>query len=178
MEKNTKSKDKNKTNKHRINHQIRVDDVRLVGDNVDNGVYSIKEAMDLSYQMELDLVEISPNSNPPVCKIVDYTKFLYEQKKKEKEIKKNSKQTQIKEIKFGPNTDINDIKYRTDQAIKFLTQGNKIKATVFFKGRQITFKDRGEKLLLEFIQSLDTHGIAEYMPKMNGKRLEVTIKPK
>lgn len=165
--------------KHRINRNIRgLENVRLVGDNLEVGVYDIREAMSLATEMELDLVEISPKADPPVCKIIDYTKFLYNQKKIEKDMKKNTKQIQTKEIKFGPNTESNDINYRSEQAIKFLGQGNKIKATVFFKGRQIAFKDRGEKLLLEFIQSLSDHGLPEYMPKMNGRRMEVTIKPK
>ncbi|CAG7580334.1 MAG: translation initiation factor IF-3 [uncultured marine phage] len=165
--------------KNRINYKIRnVEDVRLVGDNVDVGVYSIKEAMSLANDMDLDLVEINGKADPPVCKIIDYKKFLYQQKLHEKEMKKKSKQTQTKEIKFGPNTESNDVDYRTKQAIKFLEQGNKVKASVFFKGRQIAFKDRGEKLLLEFIQSIEEHGTPEYLPKMNGRRMEVTIKPK
>ena len=176
---NNNNRRKQNQDKHRINHKIRgVDDVRLVGDNVDVGIYSIREAMNLANDMDMDLVEINPKSNPPICKIMDYKKFLYQQKLHEKEMKKKSKQTQTKEIKFGPNTESNDIDYRTKQAIKFLEQGNKVKASVFFKGRQIAFKDRGEKLLLEFIQSLEEHGTPEYVPKMNGRRLEVTIKPK
>lgn len=169
---------KQKEEEHRINHRIRnVDTVRLVGDNVEQGVYSIKEAIVLAKSLDLDLVEISPGAKPPVCKIIDYSKFLYDKKKKEKEIKKKSKKIQLKEIKFGPNTEENDLSYRKDQAIKFLEKGNKVKVGVFFKGRQMAFKERGEKLILEFIQSLSDYGTAENMPKMNGRRMEVIVKP-
>lgn len=165
--------------KHRINRNIRgVYNVRLVGDNVENDIFSFREAMNIAEDLELDLVEISPKADPPVCKIIDYKKFLYEQKKREKDMKKNSKQTQTKEIKFGPNTESNDVNYRSEQAKKFLEQGNKVKAVVFFKGREMSFKDRGERLLLEFVQSLYEHGTPEYMPKMIGRKMEVTIKPK
>jgi len=169
---------KPKEEEHRINNRIRnVDTVRLVGENVDQEIYSIKEALSLADSMELDLVEISPGAKPPVCKIIDYSKFIYERKKKEKDIKKKSKKVQVKEIKFGPNTEENDLSYRKGQAIKFLEKGNKVKVGVFFKGRQMAFQERGERLLLEFVQSLSESGTAENMPKMSGRKMEVIIKP-
>jgi translation initiation factor IF-3 len=178
MSKRRRNNFKKKEEEHRINNRIRVTEVRVVGDNIDSpGIYSKGEALSMARDMEMDLVEISPNANPPVCKIIDYKKFLYDKKKKEKELKKKSKKVQTKEIKFGPNTEENDLSYRKDNAIKFLEKGNKVKVGVFFRGRQITFKERGEKLLLEFVQSLSDHGTAENMPKLNGRKMEVIIKP-
>lgn len=169
---------KGKKEQHRINNRIRVNEVRLVGDNIDSqGIYSKSEALSIADDTGLDLVEISPNANPPVCKIMDYQKFLFDKKKKEKEIKKKSKKIQIKEVKFGPNTEENDLSYRKDNAIKFLKKGNKVKVGVFFKGRQMMFKEKGEKLILEFAQSLSEYGTVENMPKMNGRKMEVIVKP-
>lgn len=165
----------NKRFKHRINNFIKnVFEVRLVGDNIDNGIYSFKEAMDMANDLELDLVEISPNANPPVCKIIDYKKFIYDQEKNKNKVKK----TVLKEIKLSPNTQDHDIDYRVKNAIKFLNAGNKVKVSMFFKGRQIQFKDAGELLILKFVEMLLDHGEAENLPKLNGKRMEVIIKPK
>lgn len=163
---------------HRINDLIRVPEVRLVGENVEQGVYPIKDALRLADELELDLVEISPNAVPPVCKITDYSKFLYEKKKKEKEIKAKAVKSVIKEIRFTPNTDDHDIEFKTKHAIKFLEEGSKVKAFVQFKGRAIMFKERGELLLLQFIQNLQDYGAIEQVPKLEGKRMMVTIVPK
>ena len=133
-------------NPHRINDFIRVSEVRLVGDNVEMGVYSTDKAKDLARELELDLVEISPNAEPPVCKIMDYRKFLFEKKKKEKEIKAKTQKTVIKEIRFGPNTDEHDFEFKAKHGEKFLKEGSKVRAFVFFRGRSIVFKDRGELL--------------------------------
>ncbi len=163
---------------HRINELIRVPEVRIIGDNVEQGIYSIKDALRLADEMELDLVEISANANPPVCKITEYKKFLYEKKKKDKELKAKAVKTVIKEIRFTPNTDDHDIDFKTKHAIKFLEEGSKVKAFVQFKGRAIMFKERGELLLLQFIQNLQDHGTIEQVPKLEGKRMMVTIVPK
>lgn len=162
----------------RINGQIRVPEVRLVGDNVEQGVYSIKEALREADAQELDLVEISPKADPPVCKVIDYKKFLYEKKKKEKEIKAKAVKTVIKEIRFTPNTDDHDVEFKTNHAIKFLEEGAKVKAYVHFKGRAIVFKERGELLLLQFAESLKEYGDLEQLPKLEGKRMIIFIAPK
>ncbi|MBP6358085.1 MAG: translation initiation factor IF-3, partial [Sediminibacterium sp.] len=135
---------------HRINDRIRVPQVRLVGDNVEVGVYSTQEALKIAQEQELDLVEISPTADPPVCKVIDYKKFLYEKKRKEKEMKANSKQSEIKEIRFTPSTDDHDFNFKAKHAENFLKDGNKVKAYVQFKGRAIMFQDRGQLLLLKF----------------------------
>jgi len=146
---------KKKEAEHNINQYIRAQEVRLVGDNVEVGVYSLRDALAIAEQQELDLVEISPNAVPPVCKVVDYNKFIYEQKKKLKEIKSNAKQTVIKEIRFGPNTDDHDFEFKLKHAIKFLEAGEKVRAYVHFKGRAIVYKEQGEILLLRFAQALE-----------------------
>lgn len=169
---------KKKEPDHKINQLIRATEVRLVGDNVEQGIYPIKEALSIADEQELDLVEISPNAIPPVCKIVDYSKFVYEQKKKLKEIKANAKQTVIKEIRFGPNTSDHDFDFKLKHAIKFLEAGEKVRAYVHFKGRAIVYKDRGEILLLKFAQSLEEYGKVELMPKLEGKRMFITVAPK
>ncbi|MCO5237528.1 MAG: translation initiation factor IF-3 [Chitinophagaceae bacterium] len=163
---------------HRTNHMIRVPQVRLVGDNVEPGVYSIQEALRLSVEQELDLVEISPNADPPVCKIIDYSKFLYEKKKKEKEMKASSKISEVKEIRFTPNTDEHDFNFKAKHAEEFLKDGNKVKAYVQFKGRAIMFKERGELLLLKFAERLAEVGAPEGMPKLEGKRMLIIFAPK
>lgn len=175
---NDRKNDRKNNNKHRINKQIRHQEIRLVGDNVDTGIYSINEALEIADRLALDLVEISPNANPPVCKVIDYKKFLYEQKKREKEIKNNQKKTVIKEVRFTPNTGENDINTKLKQAKKFLEKGEHVKASVFFKGRQMQFKEKGEVLLLEFVQELQDYGVPDGLPKMVGKRLIINIKPK
>lgn len=157
---------------------IRVPQVRLVGDNVEVGVYSTQEAIKMAQEQQLDLVEISPNADPPVCKIIDYNKFLYEKKRKEKEMKAKSKTSEVKEIRFTPNTDDHDFDFKAKHAEKFLKDGNKVKAYVQFKGRAIQFKERGELLLLKFAERLNEAGVLEGMPKMEGKRMLAIWAPK
>ena len=157
---------------------IRVPQVRLVGDNIEVGVYPIQEALKMAQEQQLDLVEISPNADPPVCKIIDYNKFLYEKKKKEKEMKSKSKASEVKEIRFTPNTDDHDFDFKAKHAEKFLKEGNKVKAYVQFKGRAIQFKERGELLLLKFAERLGDSGVLEGMPKMEGKRMLAIWAPK
>jgi len=149
-----------------------------VGDDVESDVYSIEDALKLAEERELDLVEISPKADPPVCKIVDYKKFLYMQKKKQKELKAKQSKVVIKEIRFGPNTDDHDFQFKLKHAHKFLEEGSKVKAYVFFKGRTIVFKERGEILLLKFATELEEVGIVEQMPKLEGKRMTMMINPK
>lgn len=169
---------KKKEPDHRINEMIRVPEVRLVGDNVEQGIFPTRKALELADQLELDLVEISPNATPPVCRIMDYNKFMYEQKKKQKEIKANAKQTVIKEIRFGPNTSEHDFEFKLRHAIKFLEAGEKVRAYVHFKGRAIVYKEQGEILLLRFAQALEDHGKVELLPKLEGKRMFLTLAPK
>jgi translation initiation factor IF-3 len=163
---------------HRINEHIRVQQVRLVGDNVTVGVYPTDEARKMAREQELDLVEISPQADPPVCRIIDYNKFLYDKKKKEKEMKAKAKTTEMKEIRFTPNTDDHDFDFKSKHAESFLKEGNKVKAYVQFKGRAIQFKDRGELLLLKFADRLKEIGQLESMPKLEGKRMLAIISPK
>ena len=169
---------KEQQQEHRTNHMIRVPQVRLVGDNVEVGVYSTQEALKMAQEQQLDLVEISPTADPPVCKIIDYNKFLYEKKKKEKEQKAKSKTSEVKEIRFTPNTDDHDFDFKAKHAEKFLKEGNKVKAYVQFKGRAIQFKERGELLLLKFAERLNDAGVLEGMPKMEGKRMLAIWAPK
>jgi translation initiation factor IF-3 len=150
----------------------------LVGDNVEVGVYPIRKALDLSKELELDLVEISPKANPPVCKIIDYKKFLYEQKKRDKAMKAKASKVVVKEIRFGPNTDDHDYEFKKKHAEKFLKDGAKLKAYVFFKGRSIVYKDQGEILLLKLASELEELGKVEQMPKLEGKRMTMFIAPK
>lgn len=164
---------------HRINERIRAQQVRVVGDNIDNpGVFSLSEALKMADALELDLVEISPNADPPVCKVIDYQKFLYQQKKKQKEIKAKTVQVVVKEIRFGPNTDDHDFQFKMRHAEKFLQEGAKVKAYVFFKGRSILFKEQGEILLLKFAQELEEIGKVEQLPQLEGKRMTMFISPK
>jgi translation initiation factor IF-3 len=176
-------------NKFRINERIRVPEIRLVGDNLDEvsevagykvtpDIYNTKLALHWANELGKDLVEISPKAAPPVCKIIDYSKFIYQQKKKQKELKDNTAKTVVKEIRFGPNTDDHDFNFKLNHAKKFLEDGNKVKAYVFFKGRTIIFKDRGELLLLRFIKELADHGAVENLPKLEGKKMTVIISPK
>jgi translation initiation factor IF-3 len=161
---------------HRINDRIRVPEIRLVGDNITVGVYATQDALKIAEG--LDLVEISPTANPPVCKVIDYKKFLYEKKRKEKEMKANSKQSEIKEIRFTPGTDDHDFDFKAKHAEKFLQDGNKVKAYVQFKGRAIMFQDRGQLLLLKFAERLAEAGTLESMPKLEGKRMFAIFQPK
>lgn len=164
---------------HRINNQIRAKAVRLVGDNIENpGILSIQEALSLSEKLELDLVEISPSAVPPVCKIIDYKKFLYQQKKRQKEIKAKTAKIIVKEIRFGPNTDEHDFNFKLKHAQNFLKEGSKVKAYVFFKGRSILFKEQGEILLLRFAQELEEFGKVDQLPMLEGKKMIIHISPK
>ena len=152
--------------------------MRLVGDNIEVGVYPIRKALDKAEELELDLVEISPKANPPVCKIIDYKKFLYEQKKREKVMKAKATKVIVKEIRFGPQTDDHDYEFKKRHAEKFLKEGAKLKAYVFFKGRSIVYKDQGEILLLRLASELEEVGKVEQMPKLEGKRMTMFIAPK
>jgi translation initiation factor IF-3 len=152
--------------------------VRVVGENVEIGIYDINKARKLAEDQSLDLVEISPKADPPVCKIVDYSKFKYEQKKKQKEIKAKAHKTVLKEIRFGPNTDEHDFNFKLKHAINFLKEGAKVKAYVHFVGRTIVFKERGEILLLKFAQQLEEYGKVEQLPRLEGKRMSIFVSPK
>ncbi|NQY31289.1 MAG: translation initiation factor IF-3 [Flavobacteriaceae bacterium] len=167
-----------KQDPHRINERIRVPEVRLVGENVEVGVYPTRKALDIANELELDLVEISPKADPPVCKIMEYKKFLYEQKKREKILKAKATKVVIKEIRFGPQTDDHDYEFKKKHAIKFLSDGAKLKAYVFFKGRSIIYKDQGQILLLKLAQELEEYGKVEQMPKLEGKRMTMFLSPK
>jgi len=161
-----------------INERIRAREVRLVGDNVENGIYSIHEALKIAEEQELDLVEISPNAAPPVCKVLDYQKFLYQQKKRLKEQKAKSSKVVVKEIRFGPQTDDHDYNFKLKHAQGFLKEGAKVKAYVFFRGRSILFKEQGEVLLLRFANDLEDLGKLEQMPVLEGKRMTIMLSPK
>jgi translation initiation factor IF-3 len=164
---------------YRINHQIRVPEVRIVGDNIQNpGVVKIQDALRMADDLELDLVEISPNADPPVCRVIDYQKFLYSQKKKQKELKAKAAKIVVKEIRFGPNTDDHDYNFKLKHAEKFLQDGAKVKAYVFFKGRSILYNEQGEILLLRFANALEEVGKVEQLPKLEGKRMTIFISPK
>lgn len=180
----------NRQSQFRVNENIRVPEIRLVGDNMDDisrvagktldagNVFQTRQARTWAEDLGLDLVEISPNAKPPVCKIIDYNKFLYEKKKREKELKSKTSKTVIKEIRFGPNTDDHDFEFKLRHAQKFLEEGAKVKAYVMFRGRSIVFKERGELLLLRFLKELEEFGSAEMLPKMEGRRMTVIVSPK
>ncbi len=163
---------------HKINGKITAREVRLVMEAGEPQVVSISDALRMAEEQDMDLVEISPNAVPPVCKILDYRKFLYNQKRKQKELKAKQSKVVLKEIRFGPNTDDHDFQFKLSHAKKFLTEGSKLKAYVFFRGRTIVFKERGEILLLNFIQELADLGVPEQMPKLEGKKMIVMINPK
>lgn len=163
---------------YRTNEAIRVKEVRLVGDNVEQGVYTIQQALRIANDQELDLVEISPNVNPPVCRVVDYQKFVFQLKKKQKEQKAKSVKVVVKEIRFGPQTDDHDYNFKLKHAKGFLSEGSKVKAYVFFRGRSILFKDQGEVLLLRFANDLEDYGRVESMPVLEGKRMTIMLAPK
>ena len=152
--------------------------MRLGSDNVEPGIYKFKEAMQIADELELDLVEISPSANPPVCKVIDYSKFLYQLKKKEKEQKAKNVKVVVKEIRFGPQTDEHDYNFKLKHAISFLEEGAKLKAYVFFKGRSILFKEQGEVLLLRFAKDLEEYGKVDQMPLLEGKRMIIMLSPK
>jgi translation initiation factor IF-3 len=163
---------------HRINERIREKEVRLVGENVEIGIYSIDEALKKADALGLDLVEISPNAVPPVCRITDYQKFLYQQKKREKEMKLKAAKVVLKEIRFGPQTDDHDYNFKLKHAQEFLKDGNKVKAYVFFKGRSILFKQQGEVLLLRFANDLEDYAKVDSLPTLEGKRMIIMLSPK
>jgi translation initiation factor IF-3 len=163
---------------HILNERIRGHQVRVVGDDIEGGVFLLKEALELAKEMELDLILINPNANPPVCRLADYGKFLYERKKKLKEQEKNTVKVVVKEVKFTPNTDTNDFNFKAKHALEFLKEGKKVKASVFFRGREMAFKERGEIMLLNLAKEVEEYGIPESMPKLEGKNMIMLIKPK
>ena len=163
---------------HRINEQIRAKEVRIVGDDIESAVYPIAQALKLAEEHEADLVEISPNAVPPVCRIIDYSKFLYQLKKRAKEQKAKQVKVNVKEIRFGPQTDEHDYNFKLKHAIGFLQDGDKVKAYVFFKGRSILFKEQGEVLLLRFANDLEDYAKVEQMPLLKGKRMTISLSPK
>jgi translation initiation factor IF-3 len=175
---NRKPFNKREEDQHRINDRITVREIRLVIEGQEPIVISTSDAMKMADEQGVDLVEISPKAVPPVCKLMDYRKFLYNQKKREKELKAKQSKVEIKEIRFGPNTDEHDFQFKLTHAKKFLEQGNKLKAYVFFRGRTIVFKDRGEILLLKFVTELEEYGTVEQLPKLEGKRMIIMINPK
>lgn len=163
---------------YKVNEKIRAQKVRLVGENIEVGVYGINDALDIAKKAGLDLVEISPSADPPVCKVIDYSKFKYEQKKKQKELKSKAHKVVVKEIRFGPNTDEHDYNFKLKHAINFLKEGAKVKAYVHFVGRSIVYKERGEMLLLKFAQNLEEFARVEDLPKLEGKRMILILTPK
>jgi translation initiation factor IF-3 len=180
MRKNTKKPFVRREEKeeHKINEKILAREIRLVTEGEEPQVLTTSDALKLAEEQDLDLVEISPNAVPPVCKIMDYRKFLYNQKRKQKELKAKQSKVVLKEVRFGPNTDDHDFNFKLAHARKFLEEGNKVKAYVFFRGRTIVFKDRGEILLLKFAQELADIGAVEQLPKLEGKRMIIMINPK
>ncbi|MEA4968590.1 MAG: translation initiation factor IF-3 [Bacteroidaceae bacterium] len=167
-----------KEEQHKINDNITAPVVRVVGENIEPGIFNIKEAIKMADSLNLDLVEISPTANPPVCKIIDYQKFLYEQKKKQKEMKAKNIKIVVKEIRLGPQTDDHDFNFKLKHAIRFLQEGNKVKVEVFFRGRTIIYKDQGETQLLKFAEALLEYGKPEMLPKLEGKKMMMIIAPK
>jgi translation initiation factor IF-3 len=171
-------KPRQKEREHRINEEIVGPEVRVVGDDIEPGVYPVAQALRMAQEREMDLVEISPQAVPPVCRIIDYNKFLYEKKKKDKEQKAKSKQSEVKEIRFTPNTDDHDFDFKLKHAAKFLQDGDKVKCYVQFRGRAIMFQERGELMLLKFAERLAEFGGLESMPKMEGRRMIAIFTPK
>ena len=169
--------DRNNKDQHVINERIRAREVRLVGDNVEPGIYPIEKARQIAEEQELDLVEITAQADPPVCRIIDYQKFLYQQKKRQKEQKAKAAKVVVKEIRFGPQTDDHDYNFKLKHAIGFLKEGSKVKAYVFFRGRSILFKEQGEVLLLRFANDLEDYGRLESMPVLEGKRMTIMMAP-
>lgn len=165
---------------HRINEGIRSPQIRIVGDGIESKICSVQEAIKIAEPLDVDVVEINSKVSPPVCKLIRYDKFLYEEKRKAKEIEKKNREQRvdIKEIGLGPNTDTHDIEFKVKHAVNFLKEGNKVKLVMKFSGREMVYKERGEKLMLEFVQKLEDYGVAESLPKMEGKRMFVTLKQK
>ena len=170
-------KNDNMKNQYRINEQIRVREVRIVGED-GSIVVPIRQALDMAHDQDVDLVEISPNANPPVCRLIDYSKFLYQQKKRQKEMKAKQVKVEVKEIRFGPQTDEHDYQFKLKHAREFLEDGNKVRAYVFFRGRSILFKEQGEVLLLRFANDLEEVGKVEGMPSLEGKKMFLYLAPK
>ena len=168
----------NKKLQHRINEQIRVREVRIVGDEIESVVMPTRQAQQLAEEKNVDLVEISPNATPPVCRLIDYSKFLYQMKKRQKEMKAKQVKVEVKEIRFGPQTADADYNFKLKHAVEFLNEGNKVKAYVFFKGRSIIFKEQGEVLLLRFANDLEEIAKVESMPVLEGKRMSIILAPK
>ena len=173
-------KPRNDSNKqqHRINEQIRVREVRIVGDDIEPMVVPTRQALDMARQQGVDLVEISPNAEPPVCRLISYSKFLYQQKKRQKELKAKQTKIEVKEIRFGPQTDEHDYNFKLKHAQEFLSEGNKVRAYVFFRGRSILFKEQGEVLLLRFANDLEEYANVEQLPKLDGKKMFLYLAPK
>ena len=169
--------DRNSKDPYRINEGIHAREVRLVGDNVEQGIYPIDKALKIAQEQELDLIEISPNAEPPVCRVLDYQKFLYQQRKRQKEQKQKAAKVVVKEIRFGPQTDDHDYNFKLKHAMGFLKEGSKVKAYVFFRGRSILFKEQGEVLLLRFANDLEDYGKVEMMPVLEGKRMTIMLSP-
>lgn len=167
-----------KEEQHKINERITARTVRVVGEGIEAGVFPIQKALEIAREAGLDLVEIAPNVDPPVCKVIDYGKFLYELKKKAKEIKAKASKVVVKDIRFGPHTDEHDYNFKKNHAIKFLKDGCKVKAIVMFRGREIVFKEQGELLLLRFANELEDFGKAEQLPLLEGKKMQMVIAPK
>ncbi|MFY9590843.1 MAG: translation initiation factor IF-3 [Bacteroidales bacterium] len=179
MEKRSNFSQNKKQGEHRINNYICAPFVRLVGDNIEKqGIVSLREALEVADNLGLDLVEISPNAEPPVCKVIDYQKFLYQQRKRQKEIQSKAVKVTIKDIRFGPNTDEHDYNFKLKHAQKFLEEGNKVRAFVFFKGRSILYKEQGEILLLKLAQDLEEYAKVDQLPKLEGKRMQILLSPK
>lgn len=170
-------KNDNMKNQYRVNEQIRVREVRIVGDD-GSTVVPTRQALDMAHAEGVDLVEISPNANPPVCRLIDYSKFLYQQKKRQKEMKAKQVKVEVKEIRFGPQTDEHDYQFKLKHAKEFLEDGNKVRAYVFFRGRSILFKEQGEVLLLRFANDLEEYGKVEHMPSLEGKKMFIYLAPK
>ena len=169
--------DRNSKDQYRVNENITAREVRLVGDNVEQGIYTLDQALRIANDLELDLIEISPNAQPPVCRLLDYQKFLYQQRKRQKEQKQKAAKVVVKEIRFGPQTDDHDYNFKLKHAMGFLKEGSKVKAYVFFRGRSILFKEQGEVLLLRFANDLEDYGKVEMMPVLEGKRMTIMISP-
>lgn len=167
-----------KEEQHNINEKIKAREVRVIAEGIPPHIYPISEALKMAAEAGLDLVEISPNAEPPVCKIIDYKKFLYDQKKRQKELKSKQQNTSVKEIRFGPNTDDHDFNFKLKHAIKFLEEGAKVRAFVFFKGRSIVYKEQGEILLLRFANELEEYAKVEMLPKLEGKKMFILVSPK
>ncbi len=163
---------------YRVNRQIRAREVRIVGEDIESDVYPLAQALKIAEDRGEDLVEISPNAQPPVCRVIDYSKFLYQQKKRQKELKAKQVKTEVKEIRFGPQTDDHDFNFKKNHAIGFLKDGNKVRAYVFFKGRSILFKEQGEVLLLRFANDLEEYAKVEQMPILERKKMTIVLAPK